>query len=1626
MRTLILYSSLLLTLCCGLAASSACAQESPATRSRLGMDRAETTEFSTGTDSDKLSAAYYFNRANYAISREMYAEALGEIDRGMDIDPGFLPFITQKALVLSRLSRHEEAARYYALALEARPDDANLATMAVENLQSRFKGNSAALSADLVGFFKRLSEQVTPELLKSLAERQEQNKAVFIPALRAAGAAGKLTDDDQAVLAACLANNGAGAAALLRQQTNWPSGSKPLRAVFGAMTARALQLAGKQDEADVFYNLAAEQGFSAETLNAIKAQTYLRLNDKKSAAAVYEKSWRMASNPQVWAVQAADAYAATGDITSACAILEKAAKIAPHDYYLLGQLYYRLAQAGKSNELKALEHDLEARGNNISLNFGKFLLASDSKNRQDIQKFRMAVVEHVYDVSAVHFQNDIRLIVASLGFGGTQAPQKEQADLMRFKGWDLWDSGKIDDAYVSWRDAVALDPLHGQKAGPAMCVALLRQGRIADAMELFRMQYPKLPMFSLALYLLKDKQWSAAYPLLLAMSAPTGAEAPWYALALASGSLEGGDRNAVENSARALLDLDPPQKSLSADIPAVDVVTESLQLNSALYQTLLAEYLGKLLGQQDTTLISSILASRQLQSMPAQQAAKLLSDAGFTLVLGDSAEAAAPLWQRALALSPNLPEAHLGMALVSAMHGDMAAAQTYLKSAPANLTPKQEFALGRINILEGQNDEAVRHFDNYLRREPNNLAGRFAVFNQFMAISDYKRARTLYGEFKHGSGPDARVYEGQCALALGDFARAEAIFRTLIGVSTRPIMPLLVAALRAQNRWAEAATLLQQSGQPDPEKFPALRRQAEDALAEARYPEARGYVQAYLAHDPDSAYMQSLYSISLRDEYRMQVDRLARLKREQSRIASGELDPAQLDPQEREMLAELKSGGEGGLAPDGSLLDEAQSRAEAVLARNDIQRNALDSMLDISLLRHDFKGAAQFSRRQAQEYPYDLHYQLQSAVHAGGISRFDRALPVAQSLSAFGPNGAGMALCFANVMSRSDGKGYTAQDVARYLDQLDANFRLVSLPQFLAPSPTDAATAAPGKIPLLLVIGQTPPDDLKAIDAALAQRGGKAVLLVSEQSFIPGTPDSLPDAALLRRLVGSGRWDLALTDTTGRTMMDATGRRVGFWARRGVVDGRPETIEEMKNRWAAAMTEARQLAQGQGLAVTAWMYPGGDYGQISLNADEDVRQAYTEAARQVFVTAFVPTGTGYHTNSLDPMFVPVRTVYTQLDPKTLDAMSQRHPTRLAVQTEGLLASWQGQLPRAQMLLDRAAGLGLSSASNVAYRASAALFDGDAPYANELAREAKQLDPDNPNIDRLIERAQRLLRPRATFNPRAWNDNEGRKYTEYELKGSAFLQENLSIEASVANLWWKSDNNSIHGNAVGLGVRYFPFKQHWLDLMVRGVQPDSGSSFLEARAAWRGVYSLDTLRINGPYTLTYSRQSIETAESVKQGVYADRLGLNTQARILDWGLLQAEIFGTQRTDGNRTVGGSVSPRYIVWDKPQLQVGYLFSTANSDRNPADYYAPQEYVNHMAVASFDIALLDQMHIRGFGGYGKAISKGKKWDNVLRYSLDLSWAPVENLSFAVGYRRLELPDYNMDEYSLNLQYVF
>ena len=149
-------------------------------------------------------------------------------------------------------------------------------------------------------------------------------------------------------------------------------------------------------------------------------------------------------------------------------------------------------------------------------------------------------------------------------------------------------------------------------------------------------------------------------------------------------------------------------------------------------------------------------------------------------------------------------------------------------------------------------------------------------------------------------------------------------------------------------------------------------------------------------------------------------------------------------------------------------------------------------------------------------------------------------------------------------------------------------------------------------------------------------------------------------------------------------------------------------------------------------------------------------------------------------------------------------------------------------------------------------------------------------------------------------------------------------------------------------------------------------------------------------------------------------------MNTQARVLDRVSLEAQLFGVLRTDGNNTKGVSFSPKLIIWEKPNIRVGYQFNAADSDQNPDAYYAPQEYYNHMAVMDASVEIFENFSINGMYGYGTAISKDKDWENVTRYGGGFTMAIAQSLNIQGNYQHLQLPSYTLDQYSLGVQYIF
>lgn len=857
-------------------------------------------------------------------------------------------------------------------------------------------------------------------------------------------------------------------------------------------------------------------------------------------------------------------------------------------------------------------------------------------------------------------------------------------------------------------------------------------------------------------------------------------------------------------------------------------------------------------------------------------------------------------------------------------------------------------------------------------------------FRRHIEHMEYIPARTIRSRIaslvaKGAGGYSAGIYLALCDLGLGRYAAAEANLRGILRKSrgnSRAIIDL-AAVLNAQGRYQEARDLLARHGLQDPDQLGVLQYRTRLALKNNMPEEAEEHAREYLKRNADSTYMHDLYDQAL--------------------------------------LRQHKTA-------------EARTHAKATLERNDIQVNALQTLFSSAIMENLKEEAAVIARQIADIFPHDPNSRIEAAVQSTDLRSFRYMFERLETMTAHGPNGAMSAWVVPSLTAYKDEDSFSLEDLERHIKKIKEKYNLVGLSAVPVQSGGGDVSGKPERPPLLLVIGVANAADISAADAILQRHQGRAALLVGEESFMDGGPENRPDYRLLQRLAGTGRWDFILTDTVRKNIIvDEHGNKRSFWSGPAWTDGRLETLEELRARWDSTLAGIRERARSRGFVIDAWMYPGGDYGQYRLDVNEAVRQVMDSAVAARFPTAFVATPTGYHMQGTSPSRIPARFLYTPLPNEKIREHIFTHPTRRATLAEGVAASWHRQTARAERLFLRAAEYGCDMKDVVYYRATNALYTGDVADANILARMAQVLDPESRRVAALLEKAERLKRPRVSLTPRIWTDDDDRDFSEYRMTFSTHVTDRVALSGHVSALSWGNDDGTTKGMAGGIGLRVYPFSQHWVDLSVRGVTPDDGyDSFGEWSVAWNGAHAMDFLNLNGRYQLLYQRESIETRESIEEGIYADRFSLNGEFRYLNWGVFAYDAFAVARTDGNNTFGLSLRPGYILLDKPLIQIDYHFDLADSDRNPDEYYAPKGYQSHMASISIRHNVTEWLSVNAMARYGLAKSESRDWDSVFRYGAGISVKITESLSFETGYRRLELPDYKMNTFTMGLQYVF
>ncbi|MDD4701005.1 MAG: hypothetical protein PHI96_02175, partial [Desulfovibrio sp.] len=571
------------------------ASATPATAANSGANARDLPE--------KKSVARYYNNARYSISRGMYREALHEIETGLRLDPGYAPFWVQKALVLAKLGQYEESMELTTLALGAMPDSRELQLQAVENLLALNKDDKARAISEIARHFTILGPVRLPGTVAALTEDFGRHDSRFTQILQALAVSASLPAPDQAVVTALLDNKPQRAAQLLREAINAATSGQTrnktqlrLLGALNILTAESLQKQGKTNEAEALFAQGAALGYSKEKMLESKGNTYFETQAYDKAAQIYSENWRSATDPVLWAVNAANAYAGTGHKDEAWKILQQARTAYSEDVWLLGQLYLRMALAGKNTELQSFSHELEELGLPLALAYGTFLVARHNGDIPSMNAARENAVQHASTITLVHEQGDMRRIMKDLGFTGDESPMGRQAVRLRAQGWDFWNRGQYEDAYIYWLDSISLMPDQASKAITFnLATQFLHQNMPDKALSLLHKQFPDLSAMEFALPFILHEQWYALEPLLKNMATPSNPSlAPWYALAKAYSALKNGNAEGLEDKVKHLLATAPPHSARTVTVPDSQMGTAKVILDRERYVALLKSFFTEL------------------------------------------------------------------------------------------------------------------------------------------------------------------------------------------------------------------------------------------------------------------------------------------------------------------------------------------------------------------------------------------------------------------------------------------------------------------------------------------------------------------------------------------------------------------------------------------------------------------------------------------------------------------------------------------------------------------------------------------------------------------------------------------------------------------------------------------------------------------------------------------------------------------------------------------------------------------------------------------------------------------------------------------------------------------------
>lgn len=694
------------------------------------------------------------------------------------------------------------------------------------------------------------------------------------------------------------------------------------------------------------------------------------------------------------------------------------------------------------------------------------------------------------------------------------------------------------------------------------------------------------------------------------------------------------------------------------------------------------------------------------------------------------------------------------------------------------------------------------------------------------------------------------------------------------------------------------------------------------------------------------------------------------------------------------------------------LTDDAIAQYMSLLSRNPSFLPSIVQLRNLYSSKNEPEKALSYATQLSQQRPWDPYGGQLLSLSQIEADDFPTPLKYLRAQAAEDIEKATPILLFRDIQSCAYGGRNNVRQVTSYIEKLSAEgYRFVT--------PYAISNATTGKSVAIFIV-DTKPSVVEKIDEALRRTGGQAVYAFDPDALritLPGKPS--PE--MLKAMKSGGRWILASSGSSKLKPVNTSnsGTTGNALTHRIFENGRYEDYSAMKDRldrFFSAQTSSSDLSP-------IFVYPQGDYGQISLDTDIESIEVLKASVKRHFQYAVAGDDKGFVVPGFDPIRMPGRYVPAEWSPD--DAVKHLRHNNPYVRARLELAKalyLYSQHERANAWFKKAEELGANPEETNFFWGSNAHIEGDIPTALEKLRKAHQMNPESERNLNALQRSERKKAVLLDGYIHGWNDSDDRSYSVLGAYVSGYITDTFMVEVfGDRNKWSRSGMGYEYGNRFGAGTRWYFKEEYWLDatlwhMNIPGINDYFGGSASVhiPSEAWGGYFNL-----------WGNRKEVDTVEAVRKKIMENNFGAQTYKRIYDEWDLYADLTYTNYTDNNNSfmLDSIFMKRLHEW--PFLGAGVRLRFGDSSKDPPEYWSPQDLQQYEFYAATR-GEYGRFRYSVSAEAGVADDNTSGWRFVWGGRADLVFMVTPDFALRGRFSHRETPDYRRNEWLFGISYRF